>query len=75
LPLLRSVAEQEPRNAAAFMNLASAAAAAGRVDEAATAACHVLAENPNHRPAQEFLADLRRAAASARVRVPDCPVR
>ena len=75
LPLLRSVAEQEPRNAAAFMNLASAAAAAGRVDEATAAICHILAEDARHQSAQEFLADLRRAAASARVRVPDCPAR
>jgi len=75
LPLLRSVAEREPRNAAAFMNLASAAAAAGRVDEATAAVCHILAEDPRRQSAQEFLADLRRAAASARVRVPDCPVR
>jgi Flp pilus assembly protein TadD len=75
LPLLRSVTEREPQNAAAFMNLASAAAAAGRVDEATAAVCHILAEDPRHRSAQEFLADLRRAAASARVRVPDCPAR
>ena len=75
LPLLRSVAEREPRNAAALMNLASAAAAAGRVDEATAAVCHILAEDPGHRSAQEFLADLRRAVAPARVRVTDCPAR
>jgi tetratricopeptide (TPR) repeat protein len=75
LPLLRSVAEREPHNADAFMNVASAAAAAGRVDEATVAVCHILAEDPRDRRAQEFLADLRRAAASARVRVPDCPSR
>jgi protein O-mannosyl-transferase len=75
LPLLRSVAAREPRNAAAFMNVASAAAAAGRVDEATTAVCHILAEDPHDRTAQEFLTDLRRAAAAARVRVPDCPAR
>jgi hypothetical protein len=57
------------------MNLASAAAAAGRVDEATAAICHILAEDPRDRSAQEFLADLRRAAAAARVRVPDCPAR
>jgi predicted Zn-dependent protease len=75
LPLLRSVAEREPRNASAFMNLASAAAAAGRVDEAGAAVCHILAEDPRHQPAREFLADLRRAAAAARVRLQDCAAR
>ena len=75
LPLLRSVAEREPRNATALMNLASAAAAAGRVDEATAAVCHILAEDPRHRSAQEFLADLRRAVAPARVGVADCPAR
>src|SRR6185436_18561229 len=75
LPLLRGVAEQEPRNANAFMNLASAAAAAGHVDEATAAVCHILAEDPRHRPAQEFLADLRRAAASSHIRLPECPAR
>jgi len=75
LPLLRGVAQREPRNASALMNLASAAAAAGRLDEATAAVCHILAEDPRHQSAQGFLADLRRAAASARVRVPDCPAR
>ena len=75
LPLLRSVAEREPRNADAFMNLASATAAAGRVDEATAAVCHILAEDPQHRSAREFLVELRRAAASAHIRLPDCPAR
>ena len=72
LPLLRAVAERQPGNAAAYMNLASASAAVGRITDAVNAACHAIAVDPQNPAPQQFLADLQHAAAAAHVSLPGC---
>jgi tetratricopeptide (TPR) repeat protein len=74
IPLLRAVAERQP-GVAAYMNLASAAAAAGRPADAAEAVCQAVAAEPHNPAPRQFLADLQRAASAARVSLPECSTR
>ena len=72
LPLLRAVGEQEPQNVSAYMNLASAFSVAGRLADAAAAVCHAIAIDPRNPAPRQFFADLRDAAAAARLSSPQC---
>jgi protein O-mannosyl-transferase len=75
LPLLERAAEQQPHDAAAYMNLASASAAVGRISDAVAAVCHALTEAPRDPRPRQFLEDLRRAAANAHLELPACTTR
>lgn len=72
LPLLRAVAEKQPQNVNAAMNLASAFSVAGRLADAAAAVCHAIALDPRNPAPRQFLADLRAAATAARLSPPQC---
>jgi len=70
---LQGVADREPRNVNAFMNLASALSLAGRLPDAAVAVCRAIELSPPQSPApRQFLADLRSAAAAAHLNLPQC---
>jgi len=75
LPLLRAAAERQPHDVNAYLNFASAAAAAGQLANATAAVCHAIGEAPGNPAARQFFADLQRAAQAAGLGQPRCPGR
>jgi protein O-mannosyl-transferase len=73
LPLFHTVAERQPNSMAAQLNLATALAGAQRFVEAVATACRAIAIEPQHPRPRQFLSDLRAAALTLRVNLPECP--
>jgi hypothetical protein len=72
LPLLRRVAERQPENAAAQVNLAAALAGVGELSAAYELACRALTANPNDGRARRLANDIDAVARQRNVHVTAC---